>query len=184
MNCEQFREEIELAFGEPSLPAELQAHIESCAECRRYGAELEVLAARLRRESADRFPVSRLGATATEVERRIAEIPPTVIIPLSRLRWITRVAAAVLVVAASMAAYRIGRYDGLRTAASEQTTLASGLSAATDTEEESIDERAVSVLIEDYSARGFFGASEALIDDLSDEEWQYLMDNLKVGELL
>ena len=184
MNCEQFREEIELAFGEPTLPRDLQVHIDGCAECRRYCAELEAMASRLRRDSAAPFSVGELSATMASIERRVAEIPPTVIIPISRLRWITRIAAAVLVVAASMAAYRIGRHDGLRSTAADQTTVVSDLSALLDNEEESIDEHAVSVLIEDYSSRGFFGTGEGLIDDLSDEEMQYLMENLKVGELL
>ena len=47
-----------------------------------------------------------------------------------------------------------------------------------------MDDNMVSVLIDEYSAGARIGADEALLGDITADEMQYLMENLKVGELL
>jgi len=179
MNCDQVKEQLELFFGLDELPEEVERHLEGCESCRSHREELRLLSERLG-EDADFEPsASDLEATIAGVESRIESVKRTSIVPVSWLRQLSRVAAAVLIVAVSYTTYRIG-----------QSQAPTEMARMTDTvEEESfdsaeMDDYFVSILIQDFSSGGYFEAGELLLEDLTDEELEYLTEHMTVGDLL
>jgi predicted anti-sigma-YlaC factor YlaD len=187
MTCERARELLELAFGAELADPELERHLETCPDCRAYRDELETLAWGLGRDVEFKLDEYEVGRVAALVDQSIARDSHTTIIPVNWLRRLTRVAAAVFIVAASLTAYRLGQQNGLTSVqtASVQADNAAVLGTA-DYADESLylDEGMVNLLIQDYAPGGLLGTDQYLINDLSDEEMRYLENNFDVGELL
>lgn len=185
MNCDQAREGLELQFGSDDYPAELVKHIDECASCRANEQELTRLIEG--QGSHDDFALSEdeLARAVESVESRIRPHRQTESISIKWSRPLISAAAAILLLGVSFGAYQLGRdhaeseFDVRYTP--EYGSLASVLEADLD---EEMDEGLVSILIDDYSAGDFFGAGEALLGDISEEELEYLVENLEAGELL
>jgi hypothetical protein len=187
MTCEKARERLELAFGAELTDPELERHIETCPDCRAYRDELQTLAWGLGTDEDFALDEYEVGRVAALVDEAIARDPHTTVIPVNWLRRLTRVAAAVLIVAASLTAYRLGQMNGLaslETATATNETPEVFSSSGYADESVYLDEGMVNLLIQDYAPGGLLGTDQYLIDDLSDEEMRYLENNFDVGELL
>ncbi len=177
-----------LHFGQTDLPGELGSHLEGCAACRTLWQELSNLKEGLGRDQE--FHPSDLSSEqlCAEVDKKIREIEVASerAIPIARRRRLdfTPVAAAaalVLVVAAGLFVSN-GRLPDLRE--SESATGQSDALVLNDVADEQPDAATVDFLIEDFTARHAYDASEWLLDDLTDEEIDYLERTFDVGNLL
>ena len=99
-----------------------------------------------------------------------------------------RVAAALLVVGLSYGSYQLGLESNLSADLDTfQTEDADGdrLTALFEyDEDEEMDEGLIGILIDDYCSDAAYEATASLLDDISEEELEYLMDNIEVGEWL
>jgi len=187
MTCRNIREQMELNFGFGPVSPEVSEHLANCAGCRAYHDELATLAGEFNAAADIEFTEQEVGRAVALVDEAIAQHAGTTIVPVNWLRQLTRVAAAVLIVAASWTAYQFGRDEGRQltyTAPSAQTTYLASTDDSYGEESDYIDEDMVNALIQSYSPGGLVGSGQYLVDDLSDEEMQYLMENFDVGELL
>jgi len=187
MNCQNIREQMELLFGFEPLPLEVEEHLASCADCRAYREELAALAGDFGAVTDIEFDEQEVGRAVALVDQAIAERASNGIISVNWLRQLTRVAAAVLIVAASWTAYRFGLSEGTQLSRVSEPLDGTYLAAAGDTysdESEYIDDEMVSALLQSYAPGGVLGSDQYLIDDLTDEEMEYLLKNFDVGELL
>ncbi len=179
MNCNQVREQLELFFGSGELPEDIRQHLVSCEACRSHQEELRQLSERLG-EDADFEPSeSDIERAVAGIESRIEASETPSIIPVSWLRQLSRVAAAVLIVGASYTAYRIGQSQ-----AQPDVAMTTGTVVTTDSDSTEMDDYFVSILIQDFSSGGDFEAGELLLEDLTDEELEYLTEHMTVGDLL
>ena len=188
ITCDEAREMLELSFGLEALPAELLTHMQECESCAALHAELFDLATGLGDDTDTVFSSSELERMALAVD---AKIQPSTVVPIGARRWMqpmTRVAAAIVLVAASLITYQMGRNTNVidnPTASVESGYEYGDLSSLWTADlEQSVDENVISILIDDYARDSHWGAGDDLVGDITDEEYQYLMENFEVGELL
>ncbi len=189
MNCERVREELELGFGTGSISAEAAEHLKECETCLAYQHELDQLAPSLGHDENFALSKAEIERAVRAVERRIEPERAKNVISFGWFSPVVRAVAAVLVLAFAYGAYELGRMHG-DTAPVEfaQTTVDTGygsvgafMQSQLDGE---MDDGMVSAIIRDYSANTSLGASDALLDDISVEELEYLKKNLEVGDML
>jgi hypothetical protein len=189
MNCDKVREELELSFGSFAVSDETAEHLKDCPACRAYSDELEQLMPSLGHDENIALSPVEIDRMVGAVESRIAPKQPKNITSLHWLRPAIGVAAAALMVTVAYGTYKLGQMQGdTATVEYAQTTVDTGygsvnafLQSELDAE---MDDNMVSALIRDYSTNASLGASEAILDDISLEELEYLKKNLEVGDLL
>jgi hypothetical protein len=98
-------------------------------------------------------------------------------------RLVPAAAAVLLVVGAGLGGFRLGQLETGNSSDADltQTTY---YSETTDDEETEPDELTVQVLLDDFALDRRLNASEYLLDDISEEEMQYLASNFDIGEIL
>lgn len=178
MSCEQVKEQLDLFFGSEKLPEEIEQHLVKCEDCRAYRRELMLLGEKLGMDSDFEPAPPDLEKAIASVEDRI-DSETTTIVPVSWFRQLTRVAAVLLIAAVSYTTYLIGQKHGQEPAARVVDTVVTGTADSVE-----MDDHFVSILIQDFSSDSYFGAGEQLLDDLTEEELEYLTENMTVGDLL
>jgi hypothetical protein len=171
-------------FGHQQLPADLAAIVESNPQARAFWDELHALDQALPQDDAfclddDDF--------ADMLERVESEIDTTV--ERAHLRAITRPWYQVTAVAASIALMAVAVMLALKVQDPASTGMHLTTVAVEQTDNDSItliepNESTTAALISDYASRRNLEASAWLLDDLTDEEFEYLRKNLEVGDLL
>ncbi|MBU0985215.1 MAG: hypothetical protein KKA42_15175 [candidate division Zixibacteria bacterium] len=181
MTCEEAREHVELSFGGDELVDGLPEHLAACESCRRFHDELNGLTGQLGSDSDFHFNVEdAVDAVTAQISGR--ESRP--VVNLSWMRYLTRVAAGVVLVAASYVSYQVGSHDLNGTTDPVSVGYVAEVDSWLSDTTLTLDDETVDILIEDYARRSVYGAGEALLDDLTDDELEYLMENLDVGEIL
>ncbi len=188
MNCEQAREIIELHFGGDQIPGDLQAHLTECESCRAYYDEMTALARGLGSDIDSPFSAEDFDRATAGAVDRIDRQPVIELRPAGWLRPMLRVAAVLLVVGMSYSSYRMGVESNLGAALDTLQTADADIDRLTvlleyDTDDE-LDEDMISILIDDYCTDASYEATTSLLDDISEEELEYLTENFEVGELL
>lgn len=185
MNCDTARELIELHFGSNDLPQELQFHLSQCNACQIYRTEMTRLVDGLGSDTDLPFSPADFERVAAAVDREISRSGSATVAPIKWLRPMMRVAAAVLIVAASFGLGRLSDdFDPFDTEAGTSFDNGDVMAIWVGDLADELNDEMVSILIDDYSAAGFFGAGEALLGDISEDEMEYLVKNFEVGELL
>lgn len=179
MNCEQVKEQLELFFGSEDLPEEVRQHLTGCESCRKHREELLQLSERLGVDGDFEPAPGDLERALAGVEDRINAGSKRSIVPVSWLRYMSRVAAAVLIVGVSYATYRIGQKQAQYGAVAVTDTVVTTVADSTE-----MDDYFVSMLIQDFSSGSYFEAGGLLLDDLTAEELDYLTKHMTVGDLL
>ena len=188
INCEQAYELIHLHFGSDELPEDLLVHLAECDSCRTYYDEMMSLAGDFGSDVDLPFTAEDIDRAVAGVEDRIDRQPTVVFSPAKWLRPILRVAAVLMVVGLSYSSYQLGlksnlgdSLDTLQTVDGEVDRLTALLEYDVD---EEMDEGLIGILIDDYCSVISYEATASLLDDISEEELEYLTENLEVGELL
>ncbi|MEW5794908.1 MAG: hypothetical protein AB1772_00980 [Candidatus Zixiibacteriota bacterium] len=188
MNCDKVREELELDFGTNQSSAEVADHLRTCESCRAYRDELINLAPRLGDDDNIALTFAEIEHAVRMVEGRIA--PRRSYRPVFR-RWLqplVRVAAAAAIALFAYGAYELGQMqgmseDGVSLTSTGVTTDNLTLLLTGDLGTE-LDDDMVRVLIDEFSSSAPLGASESLLDDISEEEMKYLEEHFEIGDLL
>jgi hypothetical protein len=189
MTCDRIRQELELGFGAGGVSDETAAHLKECPACRAYQAELEQLVPSLGHDDNIALSPAEIERTVRAVERRTAPEPAKNVVSLGWSRPALRAAAAVLVMALAYGTYELGRMHGdSATVEYAEATLDTGYGSVNAFLQSELDaemnDAMVSALIREYSANASVGASDALLEDISLEELEYLKEHLEVGDLL
>jgi len=194
MNCTQVQQEMMLLFGSGDLPEEIQFHLDSCPECRDFAVELEALQNRLG-DDDDFFPtdseterlVVSVDAAIDEFESR--KIEPSKVVAIAPSQNLFRgkylaVAAAIVLV---LGAYLVGQFSVEMPPHStniESDSLFSSVWSETDEEQYEPNDPAVGMLINDYAETARLSGVDELLSDITEEEYEYMMENFDIGDLL
>jgi len=188
VTCQDFQNELYELFGVADLPEHLQAHLNECEQCRAILDEL--LAAGAHLGENDLFFMERAEGDQFLLdlnhELDALEQPRTFSLRAFFERLAPVAAAAVIMLAIGLPAHHwqqaepTAAFDSV--AVMDQIASLSGYE--TSDEYPSLDDQTVNALMEDYSSRPGEDASPTLLDDLSEEEWNYLNQNFDVGEIL
>ncbi len=197
MNCKDVIELLETGFGVDDLPVGARQHIGQCPDCLALQQELESINHRVNQSSEFDFTDAEIESAVATVESKL-DSEPAVTLPAKPensevtmfgtwLRPMARIAAVFLFVAATYGAYRIGQLE-VRTSFMSDSLVVSDSSPVeldwAESDSEELDDAMISALIDDFSNQGYFEAGEAILDDLTDEEMEYFLENFDVGEIL
>ena len=197
MNCKDVIELLVTGFGFDDLPAELRQHIDQCPDCMALQQELQSIHRKVEQSSEFDFTDAEIENAVAGVEKRLdADIVSTITAKQNSsqfttfanwLRPMARIAAVVLFVAATYGAYRVGQLQvGTSPGIDSLVVSGDGIDESDwlDSNTEYMDDAMISTLIDDFSDHGYFEAGEAILDDLTDEEMEYLIENFDVGDIL
>ncbi len=186
MTCREYQEELVLAFGRPTVPAELAGHLEQCAECRTYWQDLNRLAEGAGDDTlfapAEGETQRLINRIERELDRREHPIRKTM--PL--FRYAALAASVLLAVGITVIGIRFSAnrgQSGTVIVADSGQTLQTGIADSSATTR-SLGDSEIRLLIQDYTSGNAAGVDENLLDGLSDEELKYLEANLTKGDLL
>lgn len=193
MTCTECRQQLEQSFGQIQLEATLVEHLGGCAECREYWEQLARLAEDIPDNTAFTFDTDTIDRLVRTVDRAIDQANGTT--PFAKQdahevsRWnlmrLAPAAAAVLLVAGvGLGGYFVGRTNFDPAITTIVQPVATGLSSTDESDYDEPDDPTFEVLLSDFAADRPYDASEKLLDDITDEEMEYLAQNFDVGDLL
>ena len=192
MTCIECQQQLEQSFGQTAPDADTIQHLNSCAGCSRYWEQLVKLAQDIPGDaqfSVDNAAIDKLVQKIEEAIQpsmdiaSVAERESDKVTPISLMRLLPAAAAVLLVAGVGVGGYLMGRTDrNTNTANNYQTILLSSIVDEAAYDEP--DDRTYEVLLSDFTADRPYDASEKLLDDITDEEMEYLTQNFDVGDLL
>ncbi|MDH3890867.1 MAG: hypothetical protein OEV49_07255 [candidate division Zixibacteria bacterium] len=193
MTCDEYRQQLEQSFGQTRLETSVLEHLKSCAECRRYWQQLAGLAEDIPDDQAFAIDAATVDRLVQKVDGVInlsngtASLAPSdsrESSPWSLLKLLPAAAALLVVVGVGVGGYFVGRTDlDPPTATNDQADATlSGLVDESDYDEP--DEPTYDILLSAFTTDRPYDASEKLLDDITDEEMEYLTQNFDVGDLL
>lgn len=193
MNCRDFQDELILWFG-GDLPEDRQAHVETCPECRDFWNQLVELQAAIPGDQ-EFYPSS---AEAERLSSRVMQsLPPRSRpgVSTSWRHWLSGAmgrllrprplgAAAVSVFLLAFGLWWVSSTPGDPIV--DSSTLMSELSPGfiSDTTLYEPESETVDLLVDGLAVLEPTTAARSILDDLSDEEYQYLAKNLTVEDIL
>jgi hypothetical protein len=190
MSCDQYRDEMLLSLGQPVLPEELRAHMESCAACREEYAMLTKAARHLGDDTLFQIDSTAQDELLSRIEERITVAAITDIRPHRWLRYAAAVAAVfVLGIVGLYSTMNFSNNVTTGPTASVEapdSVVYSLTDAAYDlgTTEDDLASGDVGVLLGDFVSQAGGQGSDSLLGGISEDEMKYLQENLKVGDLL
>jgi hypothetical protein len=184
MRCEELKKNLILRTGDLFLNEEEKKHIAGCPECARFFENLQLLENKLAQASVPPLRPNEFNELQERLEKRIEKFQSRAInyYRLS-LRYGASLAALAILLFISYFG-RIGMRE--RNIINVDSLLAElqTLQAAEDAGDIDIDDQYLETVIGNYVQIHGFSAGEALIGDLSEEELEYLKNNIKVGDIL
>jgi len=195
MNCHDCRQEVLLAFGlqsESELSESVRDHVESCAECRAFFREQQELAAMMPAETdfhlsdeelsaslaavEERLDSESTGGWITDISRRIARVPV----------WSRALPVAASIVLVFLMGVLTQKSFGPSLTVVNEVTVSSAdpLYIYSDIDLDSYGDYAAEAMNWSLSSQYQTTATDQVVEDISDEEYEYLVNNLDVGDIL
>jgi hypothetical protein len=195
MRCEQIKDALVVHFGQDELPRELASHLEDCQTCRESWDELRAIASALPGDEAFALTPSELESAVAMVDGAIKPkpLPMTAKLQAAARRWFgtltdlrpipaAAAVALVLVVTLGTTRFEIAEVDTDITVEVLSTSAVS--LTATENDIEDPDDATIEALLSDFTQPWQGGTTERLLDDITDDEYEYLLHNMDVGDLL
>ncbi|RKX28800.1 MAG: hypothetical protein DRP47_03365 [Candidatus Zixiibacteriota bacterium] len=185
MNCRKAQEELYEHLGQQKLPDYLEEHITQCDDCRALWQELCQFGSMLGSDESFYIDPVEIDEMTQQIEQRIDNATP------QNVPLFNRIIQFALPVAASLLfLFGISRLTNnpLTSYSDQEPTLYqisewSDLTYGNDDDIE-FDAITFNLLLRDYTSGVETASGEALLDDLTDDEFEYLKDNLDMGDLL
>ncbi|HVP07275.1 MAG TPA: hypothetical protein VMS71_05480 [Candidatus Acidoferrum sp.] len=191
MTCREYQEELVLAFGQPTMPAELAGHLERCEECRAYWQDLSRFADGTGDDDLFAPDENESQWLMNRIERELDRREHPVRKTMSLFRYAALAASVVLAVGITVIGIRYSAnrgQSGTVIVADSGQTLAPVRGQANTADSTmttpSLGDSEIRLLIQDYTSGTGQGIDENLLNGLSDEEIKYLEANLTKGDLL
>ncbi|MDF1543542.1 MAG: hypothetical protein P1R58_00405 [bacterium] len=176
MNCQQTQEELLLSFGSSELPAEIRKHVDQCEKCHAVMSSLD----RLRPNALTDQDFTLPEQVTEQIQASVIEsIKPQPVFSMQKALAIA--ASVLLVLGVSYVSYKSNGTDDPRTLRSDSTidTVIETADLSDADETPSLDE-----LFESVDSDPYRSSYDLLLEEITDEELDYLEKNLSAGELL
>lgn len=193
MTCTECKQRLEQNFGQTQLESTLDGHLNDCAECRNYWEQLARLADDLPDDAAFAVDADTIDRLVQAVDRTIDLSNDTApnakresydVSPWTLMKLLPAAAALLVVAGVGFGGYFVGRtnFDPAITTIVQPVVTQFGTTDESDYDEP--DDPTFEVLLSDFAADRPYDASEKLLDDITNEEMEYLAQNFDVGDLL
>lgn len=185
MKCDLFKDKILECFGDSELPEEIKEHLNHCSECSQYYKELLKLSKEFDKEDAYYPTKEEQNKFVSDLEKKIDRLELKKVTDITP-KWKTYIpVAAVIVMILGLAL--VSQLGNLFNS-TDQTNIAENtdsiwINIDKDEIEFVNNENFDNVLI-DYSSLDNSLSNELYIQNVSEEEYQYLLDNFDIGEIL
>ena len=179
MNCKSLQHELYEYLGEPQLPQRLEEHLGGCEECRTLWNELLSLSNHLGVDELFYPEPADTDSLAARVDRALdVRDTPRRRPVYSLTKYLVPMAASVILL------FGISKFAGWINHTETSRGIDTVYCYVGDAAAEDFDESTINVLLQDFADHPSVEASEWLLDDLTEEELEYLKENIDVGELL
>lgn len=181
MNCEQYKNLILESFGDENITSELKEHLNSCPECNAYYNELNALAGFA--GSDDDFALA-----PNEIDRMVDKInseidqQQTTAKTTSFWRYYVPVAAAVVLMFGI--SWKAGFFNANDNTSDNRLRDSLALVINETDIENDLTGDDLNILIGDYSNGVTTFKADQVVDELTEEEYEYLAQNLDMGDIL
>lgn len=193
MTCIEIKQILDQSFGQTEHEPEVDEHLTNCSECREYWEQLVNLSEALPGDEQFSFDDATIDSLIEKVEDAIH--PSTDITSITTqetknitqvnlMRWLPAAAAVLLVVGVGIGGYFVGRTNLNPATATINQPTALLLGSVDESDYDEPDDPTFEVLLSQFTTDRPFDASEKLLDDITDEEMEYLTQNFDVGDLL
>jgi len=195
VNCEYVKNELAIHFGRDELPPDVLSHLEGCQECRKNWDELRDMAGAMPTNEAFALEPWELEEAVAIVDRAVARRPLPMAIRFQEAtkRWlravtdmrpVPAVAAVALVLIISLGTMRFELSAPDTDMVLEVLSTSEVSLATTEDDIEDPDDAIVEVLLSEFTQPWHGGSAEWLLDDITDDEYEYLLQSMDVGDLL
>ncbi|MBU8932563.1 MAG: hypothetical protein KOO62_01015 [candidate division Zixibacteria bacterium] len=185
MSCRNIQEQLYERLGQKTLPPDIEAHISQCEGCRDLWNELEQLQLQLGTDEVFYLETHEIDELTEGVMREIDASTPAVITPFYRIaRMVLPVAASLLLLLGVSQLPDRPISDDWSSDITISDIFNDDYYPSGYDDTSGMDAATLELLLSDYASSDVVTPDEALLDDLSDEEFEYLKDNLDMGELL
>ncbi len=180
MDCSKVQEELLHNFPATDLDAAVEEHLAHCPECRRLRDEMITLGDAMGSDE-DFYPDAHQAHLVLEQVEKAIERPR--ITRLNLYRPVAIAASAVLIVSVTLISLMMSRNDSSEimppTLVADSAEYFSSQVASGELDPSTLDE-----VFRDFTSNHGYQASDLLLDDISEEELQYLENNFDVKDLL
>jgi len=182
MNCRDFREALSERLGALVLDSAEEEHAAGCHACRTYCEDLKQLEGQLETASFAPLTDTEFAVLQEKLDGRIAQYIDRAFGAYRLMaRYGTSLAAVFLVLFISI-------FSGLNHSvkqAEQGGTVTSQSYISTETgDEETLSDSYFSMAVNDYVQKYGLNTGDMIIGDISEEEFDYLKNNLDIGGIL
>jgi len=185
MSCDRFKEELFDYLGFDNLPEHLQEHLNNCPDCQAFWSELNSYGDHLGSDNDFSPNKSVTDSFVWEVNARIDELhEDKKETPVKLLNYLLPIAASIIIllgISISTGYLNNTEPDIVNTFNGD---LYYQIGSYLEEDDDEMEVQFVDELLNDYSTSVVNAPSEQLLDDLTDEEMEYLKNNFDAGDIL
>jgi uncharacterized protein YkvS len=186
MNCKDYQNLILESFGKNIIQEELEKHLQDCAECRKFKNELGTLSVKLGGDelfSLEQFEVEQM---VKRVDAQIDDIETDKEFKSTPMwKYFVPVAAAIfLVLGIAFVGNIIQMFDSSGGVAENEFNEDTVIALIDINDIEDYSNISIEEFMPDFSNQNRDISDEALENDLTEDEYQYLVENFNIGEII
>ncbi len=183
MNCNELKDSLNERFGDIVFTDSENEHLDICSDCRAYYNSMAKMDINLSQISIEPASPVEFAQMNVKLDRRIDSfVNRAFSFYRFGIRYGVALSAFILILFVSMIPQLNqlpNNYD------SSTTTQYSYYDTQTSEENETLDDEYIDLVIDNYSSNnGYNNSSDMIIGDLEEDEFEYLIENLEVGDLL
>ena len=184
MSCKNYEEEIFESFGTIDISNDLQSHLKSCKACNEIYTNLHALSTGIGSDDLFYDSENAIEKRVDEINTKIDEIELSKVISPARWKSYVPMAAAIFLVLGIGLISKLVLYNNDTNLVADLSQNETTLVSLNATETKALSEIEISEFVDQYSSEYRLDNELSLLDDISEEEYQYLEENLKIGEIL
>lgn len=181
MNCSKFKNNLAEKLGELILTEAEQQHIQDCHDCADYYRELHLLEGGLSALRIEPISTTESAVFQYKLDNKIDNYINRV---FGFYRFGVRYGVALSAVILLMFVSIIPQFSNMEyqddADQAQYTYIYYEYTAGSD----QIDEEYIDIVIDDFSDLNGYNAGEMIIGELDDDEFEYLIENINVGDML
>ncbi len=185
MSCEKFELELFESFGSGEFSFELQAHLKNCSACQAIQQNLQSVSTEIGSDELFFETDATVNKRVEEVNSKIDQLELSKVVDVSS-RWkayVPMAAALVLVFGVGLITKVALQFvDTPETAEISQVEML--FVSLTDEDTQSLTEIEFSEFVDDYTTEYTLDNELKMLDEMTEEEYKYLEENLNIGEIL
>ncbi|HDL01398.1 MAG TPA: hypothetical protein ENH23_04115 [candidate division Zixibacteria bacterium] len=185
MNCKKYEQELFESFGINSFSSELLKHINTCDSCKDIFANLHAVSTTFGSDElffeSDEIVAKRVEAVNDKIDQ--LELSKVVDVKSRWKSYVPMAAALFLVLGVGLLTKVLLQFDtSTQTAVNTNSEYLSF--SLNDEDTKFLTEVDFSEFVDDYTSEFGLDNDLNMLDDISEEEYKYLEENLNIGEIL